>query len=362
MSYSGVNQAGSSAPGADKVWGTTPVGAKVERKRDIVQATGELHEYCKSVLPSIEDSIQEQIESLNSMIVPVASHILNSGGKRLRPLLCILVAAALGRRDSSVYPLASAIEMVHSATLLHDDILDNAEMRRGKKAAHLVFGVRETILAGDALLAQANRIVSQYRDTELVDCLSEAISSTAAGEILEIQKMANPDLNKEEYLEIIKGKTAYLIQASCEGGAILSESDLNRSGLRQRARNMGLNLGIAFQLVDDALDYTPSPELGKPQGSDLREGKITLPMIYFLNDLDYQERTALVSRIKNGSLGESELDSVMNSIQERMLHDRTRSEADFYIASAYQELNGFPASREKVFLGQMLEYLRCREN
>ena len=324
-----------------------------------MQPQSDLQHYFHTILPEIEAEIQEQLNSLNSLVFPVADHVLGSGGKRLRPMLCILVAGAMGLRDRSVYSLASALELVHSATLLHDDILDNAELRRGKEASHLVFGEKQTILAGDALLARANRIVSEYGDTRLVECLSEAIYSTATGEILEIQKMMQTGLSSEEYLEIIKGKTAYLIQSSCESGAILAGVD---SEWQQTARELGINLGVAFQLVDDALDYTPSLELGKPMGGDLREGKITLPLLYLLHELEPGEHDLLMERIKGRFLSEQEMERTMGRIRERQLHTRARSEAESYLAAAHQALATFPASEEKKLLSQMLEYIRCREN
>lgn len=318
----------------------------------------ELQEYFKGVLPNIEACIQEQLDSLNSYVFPVASHVLGSGGKRLRPLLCILMAGAMGHREASVYPLASALELVHSATLLHDDILDNSELRRGERAAHLVFGMKETILAGDALLAHANKIVADYGNPDLVNCISEAISSTVTGEILEIQKMRQPNLSQAEYLDIIKGKTGYLIQSSCESGAILAG---NRSAEREASRQLGLNLGVAFQLVDDALDYSPAPDLGKPMGGDLREGKITMPLIHFLQELDAEQRERFLTRVKDKALSEKELEETMRCIRSRELHIRAREEAETYLQAAYQALASLPESREKSLLVRMLEYIRTRD-
>jgi len=324
-----------------------------------MQVHPDLQEYFQSVLPDIEAYISEQLGSLNSFVYPVASHVLGSGGKRLRPLLCVLMAGALGYRERTVYPLASTLELVHSATLLHDDILDNAELRRGEHAAHLVFGTKETILAGDALLAHANKIVSEYHNTDLVSCISEAISSTVTGEILEIQKMSQTNLSRAEYLDIIKGKTGYLIQSSCESGAILAG---NKGEDREAARLLGLNLGVAFQLVDDALDYTSSSELGKPMGGDLREGKITLPLIYFLQELKAEEQKRFLGRIKDKALTEEELERTMRSIRSKGLHTRAREEAETYLQAAYHALAALPESREKSLLARMLEYIRHREN
>ena len=209
-----------------------------------------LRDYIHASLPKIDDCLEREVEALNPVVRPVARHVLQAGGKRFRPLLCMLTAQGLGYRDDGILPLASALELIHSATLLHDDVLDKAEQRRGQQAAHLKYGVTETILAGDALLALANRIVTGFGNVELVACISEAIYRTATGEILEIQRMRQPNLTLDEYLEIIVGKTGYLIQTACQSGAILAGS----SQQLDAARTFGLNLGIAFQLVDDALD------------------------------------------------------------------------------------------------------------
>ncbi|MCF8030454.1 MAG: polyprenyl synthetase family protein [Desulfohalobiaceae bacterium] len=213
-------------------------------------------------------------------------------------------------------------------------------------------------LAGDALLARANKIISGYGNTELVSCISEAISSTVTGEILEIQKMCQPNLSRAEYLEIIKGKTGYLIQAACESGAILAG---NSEEERRAARELGLNLGVAFQLVDDALDYTPAPDLGKPMGGDLREGKITMPLIHFLQELDSEQQKSFLARAKDKTLSEEELDRAMRRIRSSGLHLRAKEEAEPYLRTAHKALDTLPESREKSLLARMLEYIRYRE-
>jgi len=208
-------------------------------------------------------------------------------------------------------------------------------------------------------LAHANKIVADYGNPDLVSCISEAISSTVTGEILEIQKMCQPNLSQAEYLDIIKGKTGYLIQSSCESGAILAG---NRSAERKASRLLGLNLGVAFQLVDDVLDYSPAPDLGKPMGGDLREGKITMPLIYFLQELDSRQRERFLARVKAKALSEEELEHVMRRIRTRELHLRAREEAEAYLRAAYRALDSLPESREKSLLVRMLEYIRSREH
>ncbi len=319
-----------------------------------------LLKYFNEQIPRVEECLQQEIQSLSPLVRPVAQHILNSGGKRLRPILCILTARALGSRDNNIYPLASALELIHSATLLHDDVLDNAVMRRSQKAAHLIFGLQETILAGDALLSRANQIVTTYRDISLIFCVSEAIYQTAAGEILEIEKMKQETLSFEEYLEIILGKTGYLIQTCCQSGAILAQIT---EGLQGAAKEFGRDLGIAFQLVDDALDYTVDHDsTGKPLGGDLREGKLTLPLIMFLQRQDKSSQQDLLNKIKEQRLTEDEHNWLVEEVKKNELVRSTRQVAQKYLDNAAQALRQFPSSLERDLLGQVLEYIQNREN
>jgi octaprenyl-diphosphate synthase len=239
-------------------------------------------------LPVINAAIGREIDALPALVRPVAAHVMDAGGKRLRPMLTILFARALGFRGENLHTLASSLEFLHSATLMHDDILDNADLRRGKPAAHTLFGITPTVLAGDVLLALANEIVARTGNPALTSCISQAIMQTATGEIMEIAAIRKADISRGEYIEIITGKTAYLIQSACEFGVIAAEGS---GRAREGARTFGLNLGIAFQLVDDALDYTSRADTsGKPLGGDLREGKFTLPLLLYLQSLPEEQR------------------------------------------------------------------------
>ncbi len=322
----------------------------------------QLQDYFQNRLPRIEACLEAQVKTMNSMVYPVASHILQAGGKRLRPMLCLLTARTLDSclEEEGLYPLACALELVHSATLLHDDVLDNAEMRRGRDAAHLRFGVTETILAGDALLALANQIVTSYQSVPLVSCISQAIYETASGEILEIQKMKQPSLSCGEYLEIVRGKTGCLIQTACQSGAIMGRA---QDSMKKAAGDFGLNLGIAFQLVDDALDYAASSShLGKPLGGDLREGKLTLPLIYFLQEMEAGKRQELLLKIKDRRLSSQEHTWIVEQIQDRRLGHRTREVAGSYLSSARRALSALPPGEEHSLLHQMLEFIQSRQH
>ncbi len=319
-----------------------------------------LKAYFHAQLPLINSSLEAGIQGLHPLVLPVAEHVLEAGGKRLRPLLCRLVSTALGHDPESGIPLGCALEYLHSATLLHDDILDGAELRRGRQAAHKVFGFRKTILTGDALLALANRLIADYDIPRLMSCASAAIVETASGEILEIASAGQPSLTRDEYLEIIRGKTAFLIQASCQCGAILAKAGHD---VEEGAKAYGLNLGIAFQLVDDALDYSvPSESTGKPSGGDLREGKITLPLILLLETLDPVRRKEILSKVTSGSLAPEEAKWLIREIKRLDLPEQTRAEASKYLELAREGLALFPASIHKELLQDILHYVQTRRN
>ncbi len=319
----------------------------------------ELYKYIESEQPLINTCLFKETEKLHPLVRPVAQHVLQGGGKRLRPLLVLLLARAVGHTPENIYPLACSLEFLHSATLLHDDILDGSELRRGQAAAHLVFGVTRTILAGDALLALGNKLIATARDPRLTECISDAIINTAAGEIAEIAHIRDANLSEEKYLEIITGKTAFLIQSACTVGAIVGGGG---DELVKAAGSFGLNMGIAFQLVDDALDYMGSREqVGKPVGRDLLEGKLTLPMLFYLRDVDDARRAWFFERLGMGAFTEADMDELIAAIQEAGCDVRARNAASSYLDSASEALNKFPETREKGLLRQVLEYVLSRD-
>ena len=205
-------------------------------------------------LPGINRALNKAVDTLPEPVRPVARHIFDAGGKRLRPLLTVLTARLLGHEAKSIQDLAITLEMLHAATLLHDDVLDNGVSRRGKPAAHTLCDVSCVILAGDALLAGANALVANYGDTRLTRCFSEATSRTAAGEILEIAAQRRVDSSSADYEDMVRGKTAWLIRAACEMGALAAGAD---DAAVAAAAAYGENLGLAFQMVDDAIDFAP---------------------------------------------------------------------------------------------------------
>jgi octaprenyl-diphosphate synthase len=242
---------------------------------------------------------------------------------------------------------------------MHDDILDNADLRRGKPAAHTLFGITPTVLAGDVLLALANEIVARTDNPALTSCISKAIMQTATGEIMEIAAIRKAHITRAEYIEIITGKTAYLIQSACEFGVIAAGgSERARTG----AKTFGLNLGIAFQLVDDALDYTSRADTsGKPLGGDLREGKFTLPLLLYLESLPSDQREIITRELTDVNLHPVRQDQIVADVVGQGFAEKTRDEAKSYLTLASQALAVLPECLEKKLLGAMIEFVLTRD-
>lgn len=309
-------------------------------------------------LPGINRALNKAVDTLPEPVRPVARHIFDAGGKRLRPLLTVLTSRLLGYESKGIQDLAITLEMLHAATLLHDDVLDNAVSRRGKPAAHTLFDVSSVILAGDALLAGANALVANYGDTRLTRCFSEATSRTAAGEILEIAAQHRVDSTSAEYEDMVRGKTAWLIRAACEMGALAAGAD---DASVAAAAAYGENLGMAFQMVDDALDFAPESVTGKPTGGDVREGKLTPPLRLYRDSLSTEERSAFDAAFCAGLMTEADAASIAESIRQAGYDDAVRRQADEFLDAARQALETLPDRPERELMRQMADYVRDRK-
>lgn len=308
-------------------------------------------------LPKINGALKQAAQLLPKPVRPVAEHIFKAGGKRLRPLLTVLTGKLLGYGQDAIYRLAITVEMLHAATLLHDDVIDEAPLRRGQPAAHTLFALTETILAGDALLATGNAIVAEFNDPKLSNSFSKATSETCAGEIDEIRHQYDPDVSEATYLQIILGKTARLISCACEMGAILAH------GSEQEVAScaaFGENIGLAFQLVDDALDFESEELTGKPTAGDLREGKMTLPLRYYVESLESKAKADFIQQFKQGSFTPENCQEIAAKIKELALDQKTRAHADMYLKKATQALANLPNRGEKDLLLAMTDYVRNR--
>lgn len=238
--------------------------------------------------------ISARMQSPVSVIPALADHLINAGGKRLRPLLTVACARLARATDDSCLKLAAAVEFIHTATLLHDDVIDSSQLRRGKVAAHLIWGAPSSVLVGDYLFARAFELMVEAGSLTALDILAKAAGVISEGEVLQLTRAHDLNLSQDVYLEIIRAKTAELFAAAAEAGAVSAGAS---DDMRRAMRSYGLNLGLAFQLVDDALDYGGTTEaLGKNAGDDFREGKATLPLLLAIArtgaaEADFWERT-----------------------------------------------------------------------
>jgi octaprenyl-diphosphate synthase len=228
-------------------------------------------------MAGVDALIRERMQSQVPVIPALAEHLIGSSGKRLRPLLTIASARLSGARDDACLKLAAAVEFIHTATLLHDDVVDSSELRRGRVAAHLIWGAPSSVLVGDFLFARAFELMVEAGSMAALEILARASRVIAEGEVLQLTRAHDLDLSQETYLQIIQAKTAELFAAAAEAGAVSAGASPER---RLALRRFGQDVGLAFQLVDDALDYSGASEvLGKNPGDDFREGKATLPLL-----------------------------------------------------------------------------------
>jgi octaprenyl-diphosphate synthase len=288
----------------------------------------------------VNQLIIDQLHSDVDMVENIGHYIVDAGGKRLRPLLVLLTAAALGRCNGPQVKFAAVIEFIHTATLLHDDVVDISSLRRGRPTANAEFGNAPSVLVGDFLYTRAFQLMVQLADMDILRHMADTTNTIAEGEVLQLVGAGNAETTEEQYLDVITRKTAILFAAGCYGAATLCGKD---DTVRQAMREFGLNLGIAFQMIDDVLDYEGDPAaMGKNVGDDLTEGKPTLPLIYTLAHGSADEQ-ALVRKAITHKTSE-DIDQVLSAVQRCGALAYTRERAQHYHDLALQSLQVLPAS------------------
>lgn len=248
----------------------------------------------------VNDLIIQRLSSDVPLVEKIAQYIIESGGKRLRPLLVLLSSQAVGYRDRDHLKLAAVIEFLHTATLLHDDVVDTSDMRRGRRTANARWGNAPSVLVGDFLYARAFEMMVELKSLPIMEILSHATAVIAEGEVMQLMNIKNPDLTEDQYMTVIHNKTAMLFEAASHTGALLAGA----SGDQERSlKDYGKHLGLAFQLVDDVLDYRGDADaMGKNVGDDLAEGKTTLPLIHAMAKGSEDERQLIRQAIRKGGL------------------------------------------------------------
>ncbi len=309
-------------------------------------------------LKEVEKELINIFQSDASLIPTIGFYIVSSGGKRLRPLFLLMCSDLVGYKGYKRVVLAAVIEALHTASLLHDDVVDEAELRRGKKPANKIWGNQTVILLGDYLYAKALHISVAQQSLHIMEALSRATFQMAEGEILQLMKAGDPTITFEDYIKIITGKTAGLITAACRIAGILA--NLSDEKL-QALTDFGYYIGLAFQMVDDILDYVAEEKaLGKTLGKDLMEGKITLPMIELLKRAD--EKEEIVNILKKNTLSENDIEKILNYLNKYNCISSSIQIAKKYVEKAKESLAIFPESPEREILFKMADYIIQRNN
>ncbi|MDE3051130.1 MAG: polyprenyl synthetase family protein, partial [Nitrospirota bacterium] len=304
-----------------------------------INSMADVWEAYRDELEGVEHQVRTNLDSSVALVNTVAAHILNSGGKRIRPLLLLLSARLCGYTGRDHHQLGSLVEFIHTATLLHDDVVDDADIRRGKRTARKVWGNQISILVGDYLYSKAICQIVDFRSQGINEVLAEACKKMAEGEVLQLYYNGNPAMPEADYLKIVEHKTAGLIAASCRMGAILADATEAQQDALFR---FGQYLGMAFQVADDTLDYTANGErLGKTLGQDLRQGKATLPLLHLLHHCPEQDRQMIIDRMETRTLTEEDLGRLIRLMEEFGSTTHAMDRARTFVAAAQRELSQF---------------------
>jgi octaprenyl-diphosphate synthase len=310
-------------------------------------------------LDQLEASIDELMSTRVTYIKEIVTYIIKSGGKRVRPVLVMLCSKLCGYRGKKHIPYAAIIEFIHTATLLHDDVVDNAKTRRGLSTVNTVWGNEPSVLVGDFLYSRSFELMSRDGNNEILKTISQVTTALSEGEILEIVKTADIETTEKDYYEIIGNKTAVLFGAACEIGAILGSRSASE---RKALKNFGYNLGIAFQLMDDVLDYTSYNDvLGKRVGTDLKEGKVTLPLIYVLENTGGKYKAYIEKVVTKQRITKRDFERVRSIIEKTGGISYTLTATEDHLKKAKKYLDIFPSSRYKTALLELADYMLRRE-
>jgi|TARA_B110000977_G_scaffold166842_1_gene214979 octaprenyl-diphosphate synthase len=322
-----------------------------------MQAT-DLHFSVKSDFAAVDAAIIEHLSSQVPMVEKIGQYIIESGGKRLRPLLVLLSARACGYQQQQHITLAAVVEFIHTATLLHDDVVDTSDLRRGKPTANNKWGNSSSVLVGDFLYSRAFQMLVSIGNIDVMGTLSNATNVIAEGEVLQLLNAKNPDVSEADYLYVILGKTAMLFEAASQTGAQMAQASSEQT---EALRRFGRHLGVAFQLIDDLMDYTgDQTSMGKNVGDDLAEGKPTLPLIHAMAHAADDERKLIRKAIRQGSC--DEIDKIQSILIRCGSLDYTRARATQETQDALDCLNIVNDSPYKQSLADLCTLALTRQN
>ena len=328
------------------------------RPRGQAPSLGPLLAIADHDLGAVNEVILTRMQSPVSLIPELAGHLVAGGGKRLRPLLTLGCARLLGYAGTRHHKLAACVEFIHTATLLHDDVVDGSDLRRGKATANTIWGNPASVLVGDFLFARAFELMVEDGSLRVLKILSHASAVIAEGEVAQLTAQRNLDTSEDRYLEIIAAKTAVLFAAACQIAAVVAERD---SRTEAALEAYGRNLGIAFQLVDDAIDYvSDAGTMGKDAGDDFRDGKVTLPVILAFARGSADDRRFWGEAMAGRATAEADLDRAVGLIKSTRAIDDTLARARHYGARATDALAGFPAGAARDALTETVEFAVSR--
>tara|TARA_B100001121_G_scaffold232054_1_gene205322 strand:- start:251 stop:1264 length:1014 start_codon:yes stop_codon:yes gene_type:complete len=331
------------------------MGSVVPLKKSANSAYLELKNHLSKKLQKVEGLIEQKLKSEVNLIKEMSNHHLNSGGKRLRALLTLESAKLTGyREDRRDVNLAACVELIHSATLLHDDVIDESDLRRGVKTTNSIWGNQSSILVGDYLLSRCFEMMVEDGDLEILKLLSSTSAKIAQGEVLQLQHKGEADLLEETYIEIINLKTASLFSAAAKTGACLSGSNDKE---KKALESYGRNLGLAFQIADDALDYYAKEKLfGKEIGKDFFEGKVTLPLITIFQKGNDEEKSFLTEIMKKEKRNEDDFSETLALIYKYKAVEATFKKAEYFVNVSYDSLAIFPDTEDKKILQNLTSF------
>ncbi len=300
---------------------------------------------------ALNDSVVSQLHSEVPLIESIGHYIIEAGGKRMRPVLVLLTSRNLGYAGQDHIGLATVIEFLHTATLLHDDVVDMSEMRRGRPTANTRWDNPSSVLVGDFIYSRAFELLVNIGDMAIMDVMASTTNKISEGEVLQLVNQRNPNATEADYMQVILNKTAILFAAACKSAAILAGADTT---IQENLHEFGLQVGLAFQLVDDVLDYSGySATMGKNVGDDLSEGKPTLPLIYTMQNGTDADRGLIEKAITGGGL--EQLDAILEAVTRSGALDYTRQQAGACIDTALSCLDCLPDNEYRIGLAQVAE-------
>ena len=312
----------------------------------------------KDDLAAIETALADNLTPHLELVREIASHILFSGGKRLRPLLMVLSAKLCGYKGDYDKTFSTIFEYLHVATLLHDDLVDGARMRRGKMAAHLVWDNSKAVLVGDFLLARALSIAAKTGRMAIIETIADITENMSQGEIHQLMRKGALDVSEAEYMEVIRRKTAVLFQGACRISALIADASRDKESALSE---YGYHLGLAFQMADDLLDYTvDSTLLGKEVGADLKEGKLTLPVIYALNAASVRDKERMIDIIKRENFSPDDFTKLIELLNKYNGIAYTQKQATHHIDRAKAALSIFEPSKTREIMLDVADYTLAR--